>query len=126
MKKDIITMKLCWYYNQCILLLFLLFTVTNLPITIILIYLFIYIITAYLIYLSILSLLLCGLLIYYFPFIILWDTECKLGKHKMCKRLPGYGIQEVFCMTHVPLTCILICVLSPEGNICLGVTFLSL
>ena len=42
MKKDIITMKSCWYYNQYTLLLFLLFTITNLPVTTITIYLFIY------------------------------------------------------------------------------------
>ena len=35
-------MKSCWYYNQYILLLFLLFTITNLPITTIMIYLFIH------------------------------------------------------------------------------------
>ena len=66
MKKDIITMKSCWYYNQYTLLLFLLFTITNLPVTTItiylFIYLFIYIIIAYLIYPSLLSFLSCELL----------------------------------------------------------------
>ena len=70
MKKDIITMKPCWYYNQYTVLLFLLFTITNLPVTTITIYLFIYlfiylviyIIIVYLIYLSLLSFLSCELL----------------------------------------------------------------
>ena len=55
-------MKSCWYYNQYTLLLFLLFTITNLPVTTITIYLFIYIIIAYLIYPSLLSFLSCELL----------------------------------------------------------------
>lgn len=59
-------MKPCWYYNQYTVLLFLLFTITNLPVTTITIYLFsqfvIYIIIVYLIYLSLLSFLSCELL----------------------------------------------------------------
>ena len=62
MEKDIITMKLCWYYKQYILPLFLLFAIINLPIATIIIYLFIYIIIVYLIYLTLLSLLLYELL----------------------------------------------------------------